>query len=118
MSTALQLGPLSESVDGKPIVIARTSTLGNTIHVAVNGTGLTIDRVTVEIVNNDSIAHLVTCEIGGGAQANRFLQSIPANAGRVTVLDRAPLRNSVVVTMFADTASVLAALGSYVRGTP
>ncbi len=118
MTAALQLQILSGSTDGAPICIARTSTLGNTIHTAVAGTGLTIDRVTAEVCNNDSISHLVTIEIGGGAQANRHTVTIPANVGRFTVLDRHPLRNSLVVTMFADTSSVLTVLGSALRGIP
>lgn len=118
MTAALQLLPLNGSTDGAPICISRTSTLGNTIHTAVAGTGLTIDRVTAEVCNNDSISHIVTVEIGGAGQSNRFPVSIPPNVGRFPVLDRHPLRNSVVVTMFADTSSVLVVLGSALRGIP
>lgn len=118
MSAALQLQILNGSTDGAPICITRTSTLGNTIHTAVAGTGLTIDRVLVEAVNNDSISHQVTVEIGGAAQANRHVVNIPPFVGRYTVLDRHPLRNSLVVTMFADTSSVIGILGSALRGIP
>lgn len=118
MTATLEMRILSGSTDGAPICIARTATLGTTIHQAVAGTGLTIDRVTAEVCNNDSISHLLTVEIGGAAQANRFNVTIPANVGRFTVLDRHPLRNSLMVTMFADTSSVLTVLGSALRGIP
>lgn len=118
MTAALQLQILNGSTDGAPICITRTSTLGNTLHTAVAGTGLTIDRITVEVCNSDSISHQVTLEIGGGAQANRHVINIPPFVGRFPVLDRHPLRNSLVVTMFADTSSVMTVLGSALRGIP
>lgn len=118
MTAALQLQILNGSTDGEPICITRTSTLGNTIHTAVAGTGLTIDRVLVEAVNNDSIAHQITVEVGGAAQGRRHIISIPPLIGRFTVLDRHPLRNSLVVTIFADLSSVINILGSALRGIP
>lgn len=117
MTLALQKTFLSGQTDGSPILITDTSALGQTLHQAVAGTGLTQDRIIVSAVNLDSITHRFTAEIGGNGISYQVPMDIPPNVGPIEVFV-GHVRNGIDITGFADASSVINVFGTVVTGTP
>lgn len=104
MSTIVRV-PLSAAPDGQPICIAKVATLGNAVHSAAGGS--TLDYITLRACNNATTQQLLTMEKGGTADGKVTKVNIPAQVGWVTVLDRALIGSSLVLTAFAASSSVI-----------
>lgn len=107
MAQSATLGLLSGSTQGKQIKVVATSSTGTTIHTAVAGTS-SIDRIWLFAVNSSAVPVKLTLEWGQTtAPDGNIEQYIQPEGGYVLLTDGTPLQNSLVVTAFADTASVI-----------
>ena len=100
-------GLLSGSTDGKPIVVAATSTPGTTVHAAgADG----YDAVWLWASNLSAGAIVLTMEWGNSA--NQWLVSVPAQS-IAEVSTGLPIQNSLTIAAFAGTTNVIT-LNGYV----
>jgi hypothetical protein len=104
---------LTGSTNGLPIKVHATATVGTTIHTAVAGTN-DFDFVTLWAHNNNTsgTTRTLTLEFGGVSTDDNIFIPIPAKVGPILVLDRFPLRNSLVIGAFADVADEVFITGS------
>ena len=76
---------LSGSTDGRPILVAATSSAGTTIHTG-SGTATTYDEIWLYAMNSDSTDRKLTLEWGGTTAPNDLIEiTIGAEAGLVLV---------------------------------
>lgn len=102
---------LSGGVNGKPIKVVATATLGTTIHIAVAGTA-SLDEIWLWAFNSDTKDNLLTIEFGGAtAPDQNIVVNIPFKSGLVLVVPGLLLQNALVVTAFAATANVVTLSG-------
>lgn len=112
MATAVKR-KLSGGVDGKPIKVACTATLGTPIHVAVAGTTAgTFDEIWLWAYNSKSSAVVLTIEFGGAdVPDHNIVLTLASKVGLVPILPGLILQNSLIVRAFADTADVVTLSG-------
>jgi hypothetical protein len=111
---------LSGSTDGKPILIAATATPGTLIHTAIASTTVW-DHIYASANNLSAVDVAITIEFGGTTDPDHLLAKglvIPANAHDFPLINGKPLKNSLVVRIFAGTANVLTVAGRVNRYTP
>ena len=102
---------LSESVDGKPILITKTSTSGDLIHTAVAGTvDGTYDEIWLWAFGIGDASVVLTIEFGD-TSGPPIIVVIPAQSGMVPVVPGNILQNAATVTAFASDADVVAIIG-------
>lgn len=114
----------SGSVQGKPIKVVQTSTLGTTIHAT--GIGLytsVFDAIYLQAYNGHTSDVVLTIEFGGATVPDQNLvQTIPFKQGLWMVIDGQPLAGSgaaaLTITAFAATANVITIWGYVLRTTP
>ncbi len=98
---------LSGSTNGKQIKVVATATLGTTIHTAVTGT-TDWDEIWLYAVNSSTSAVKLTIEWGEATAPDGNIEiTIAAESGYTLVVPGLLLQNSLVVTAFAGTASVI-----------
>ena len=98
---------LSGSTNGKGIKVVQTATLGTTIHTAVTGT-TNMDEIWLYAVNSDTTPRKITVEWGGATSPDCLIEyTVPAEDGLYLVSPGLLLNNSLVVTAFCETASVV-----------
>lgn len=98
---------LSGSINGKAIKVVATATTGTTIHTCPSGT-TSVDEIWLYAVNSSSTAVKLTIKWGQTTAPDGNIElTIPAEAGLVLVVPGLLLQNSLVITAFADTASVI-----------
>jgi hypothetical protein len=103
---------LSESVDGKTVLIAATSSPGTSIHTAVDGqVDGSYDEVWLWAQNNHTDNVVLTIEFGGVDAKDNIIVTIPFKSGLVPVLPGLPLQNELVVKAFAATTNVISIIG-------
>lgn len=97
---------LSESTNGRPILVVQTATPGTLIHTA-HATAQ--DEVWLYAVNSDATDRKLTIEYGGVTAPNDLIElTIPAESGLVCVVPgSSPLTGSVAVRAFCATANVV-----------
>jgi len=106
---------LSASTNGRPIAVAATASAGTTIHTAVSGT-TDYDYVTLWASNIDTATRTLTLEWGGTGTSDQLGPvSLAANRGLVLVADRLPLRNSLVIKAYSDSANKVNIVGMVQR---
>ena len=98
---------LSASTDGKPVKVVATSSTGTTIHTATSGT-TNFDEIWLYAVNTSANPVKLTLEWGTTTAADgNCEQTIQPEAGLVQLVPGMLLQNGLLVTAFADTASVI-----------
>ncbi len=113
MAQTATYGILSGSTNGKQIKVVATSSTGTTIHTAVSGTS-SFDRIYLYAVNSSTSPVKLTLEWGTvTAPDGNIEQTIQAESGYVQLTNGLPLQNGLLVTAFADTASVIL-IGGYI----
>ena len=102
--------PLSNSTNGKGIIVTKTSTPGTSVHTAVSGTS-SFDEIWLYAYNNSVSATKLTIEFGSFLEQDNIELSIPGESGLVLVLPGLFLHDSLVVTAFAPVANVISIHG-------
>lgn len=98
---------LSGSTNGKGILVTATSSTGTTIHTATSGTS-NLDEVWLYAVNSSANAVKLTFEWGETTAPNGNIEiTIPAESGLYLVVPGLLLQNSLVISAFAATGSVI-----------
>lgn len=98
---------LSGSTNGKQILVAATASPGTTIHTAVAGTSA-LDEIWIYAYNHSTAPVVLTLQWGGTTVPDNELKcTIPAQAGRIELIDGMLLQNGLIVTAFADTTNVI-----------
>ena len=117
MATAVKR-KLSGSTDGMGILVVQTSTQGDTIHTAIDGTtDGTYDEIWLYASNNYTGDVLLTIEFGNTAPENNIIITLPAKTGLTLVVAGLILQNSAVISAFASVASVITITGEVNRIT-
>lgn len=103
--------PLSESVNGRSVLIAATATAGTLVHTSQTGGG-SIDRVFIYAANNHTADVVLTIEFGGATSPNDLvIVTIPTKSGLSLVIPGLPLMSGLVVRAFAATTNVISLTG-------
>jgi len=103
---------LSNSTDGKGILVAATSTPGTAIHTAVSGTGDdNYDEIWLWACNTDSSDRKLTIEFGGTTTGLIDEVTIGAEQGYILVVPGLILQNAAAVAAFASVTNVVNLVG-------
>jgi len=99
---------LSGSTQGKQIkVTSTTSGAADTVHTAVAGT-TDLDEIWLYVYNADTVTRTLTLLWGGTTAPDNVIKTgVPAQSGRLLVVDGMLLQNGLVVKAYADAANVL-----------
>ena len=106
---------LSGSTHGSQVVIVATTTIGTTVHTAIDGT-TSFDEIYLYATNTDSVARNLTVEWGSATDLVLKTFPIPALSARIPIIRGELLRNTLLVTAFASEASKIL-IGGYVLRT-
>lgn len=105
---------LSGSTDGRPILVAATSSPGTTIHTA-SSTATVYDEVWLYSTNTDASAITLTVEFGGTTNPNdRIIYSIPSQSGLTILTPGLVLKGNatpLVIRAYAGTANKVSITG-------
>lgn len=97
---------LSESTDGRGILVAATGSPGTLIHTALSSQAANEwDEVTIRAVNKSATAIKLTVEWGGTNAADQVEITIPAESGFTEVIPGHVLQNGAELRAFAATAN-------------
>lgn len=102
--------PLSGSVNGRPILIKRTVSIGTLIHTSVSGTS-SFDEIWLYAHNNSVSPTKLTVEFGSNLEQDNIELTIPGESGLVLVLPGLFLQNELLVNAFAAQADVISIHG-------
>jgi hypothetical protein len=98
---------LSESTNGKGILVVQTATAGTTIHTAVAGTS-GMDEVWLYAVNSSAATVKLTIEWGEATAPNGNIEvSIIGESGLMLIVPGLLLQNGLMVKAFAGTTNVI-----------
>ncbi len=112
-------GILSESVDGRQILVSATGSTGTTLHSAIAGTGFNnLDEIYIYAANNDSTDTDLTIQWGGTGPAHSSTLSVPALSGFVLVVPGFVLQNGGVISAYASTSDKIVVNGYVNRIEP
>jgi len=101
---------LSGSTNGRNILISNSGS-PTTIHTAISGTS-DMDEIWLWAQNTHSADLLVTVRFGGTTDPNDFIETnVSPQYGNVLIVPGWILQNSLVVTAFAATASLVSING-------
>lgn len=102
--------PLSGSTNGTGIKVVATGTTGTTIHTAQSGTTI-VDVVSLEAYNSDTVTRRLTIEWSSttAPDSNQVFDIPPKST--VPIKMDGVIRNSLLITAFADAANVVAIQG-------
>lgn len=104
---------LSGSVNGRPIPITATGSVGNSIHTVSTSTS-SFDEIWLYATNNSANATNLTLEFGNTGSADQIQSSIPSRTGLYLIVPGIPLRgNSTppVVRAYAGTSGSISLSG-------
>ena len=105
---------LSGSTDGRPVLVAATSSAGTTIHTASSNASI-YHEIWLYAQNTDTTNRKLTVEFGGTTSPNDLIElTVPAEAGLTLVIPGIPIRGNatpLVVRAFAATANVVTISG-------
>jgi hypothetical protein len=114
MATTFTKKTLSNSTDGKAVLVAATATAGTLIHTG-STTVTTLDEVWIYAVNSSASSVKLTIEWGEATAPNGNIEvTVLPEAGLVTVVPGLLLKGNataLTVKAFAGTASVIAIHG-------
>ena len=98
---------LSESTNGKGILVNATSTAGDTIHTGVSGAS-DMDEVWIWAVNSSASNVKLTLEWGEATAPDGNIEfTVAAEAGLKCIIPGLLIQNSLVVKAFAGTTDVI-----------
>jgi len=100
----------SASINGKPIAVTATQTLGTLIHTATNST-TGFDEIWLYAVNSSPQSTKLTIEFGDTTNAENIELSVLGESGLVLVIPGLILNNSLNVRAFAGIASAINIVG-------
>lgn len=115
MSTFSKI-PLSESTNGKGVLVSSSSTPGTTIHTAVSGTS-SFDEIWIYAMNSSSATVTLDIEYGGTATEDLIELDVAGESGLTLVIPGLFLNNAQVVKAFASSANVVSIHGYVNRVT-
>ena len=92
---------LSESTNGRGILVATTTSPGTTIHNAVAGS-VDMDEVWIYAVNLDSSTRTLYLQWGGVSSEDIVNVNVDPSEGLRAIIPGFPLNNSVVVSAYAS----------------
>lgn len=99
---------LSGSTDGRPVLVAATSSPGTTIHTG-SSTAATLHEVWLYASNPSGVQRTVTIQWGGTTSPNDHITfALPAQSGLVVVAPGLILKGNatpLVIRAFADSAN-------------
>lgn len=101
--------PLSESVNGKGILVSASATPGTPIHTSASGSAF--DEVWIYSSNSSSADAGLTVEFGGTDAKDLVELNIPSQEGLILVIPGLFLSNSSEIKCFASTEDVLSIHG-------
>ena len=102
---------LSESVDGKGIVIASTTAQSGTdVHTATSNVG-DFDEVWIYAANSHTTSVTLTLEFGGTDSSQRITQPIDPAAGLFLVVPGFVIENGAVISAYTSSASKISIYG-------
>ena len=104
---------LSSSLNGKPIKVAATATLGTTIHTAVAGTTTGMfDEIWLWAYNGSTAPVTLTIEFGGVSVPDQnIVITLQPKSGLVPIVPGLILQNGLVVSAFAGSANLITISG-------
>jgi hypothetical protein len=103
--------PLSQSTDGKSVVVSLSSTPGNLVHTAVNTT-TGCDEVWLYAMNNTTYDSLLTIYWGGSANSDMIGKiNIQAYTGTTLISPGLILNNSSPIYTSAQYPSAISLIG-------
>lgn len=112
---------LSGSVNGKPIQVSATSSVGTTVHTTLTSTSI-IDEIWLYATNTDTVQVNLTIELGGTGTANEIKVGIPAASGLSILLAGAVLTGDgsvgSTISAYASTTNKINIIGYVNRMTP
>lgn len=98
---------LSESVNGKAILVAATSTPGTLLHTAVSGTA-DMDELWIYANNTSNSIVKLTLEWGEATSPNGHIElAVQAESGLVVMAPGLIIQNGLTVRAFAGTTNVI-----------
>ena len=98
---------LSASTNGRGILVTQTATLGTTIHTANADDTTNFDEIWLWAHNTSTSAVKLTIEWGGTGTGDLIEMTIPPESGLIPIVSGLVLQDSLVVTAFAGTGSVI-----------
>ncbi len=101
---------LSDSVNGRGVLISQTATAGNDIHTATGDAG-DFDEVWLWASNTSSSAVKLTIEFGGVTDANDLLVVTVAAESTELVIPGLIIAGGLDVAAFAGTTNVITVFG-------
>jgi hypothetical protein len=108
---------LSGSTDGRQIKVGATATPGTLIHTAQVSTA-DEDFIFLNAMNSSATSVKLTLEHGGVTAPDDLTEiTLPGEIGWIPVMQGHPLRNSLLLRAFADTANVILLNGYVVKKT-
>lgn len=95
--------PLSDSTNGKGILVSASATPGTSLHTSASGSAF--DEVWMYAVNTASADATLTVEYGSANTEDNIVLTIPSQGGLVLVIPGLYLENSQNVAAFADSSN-------------
>lgn len=113
--------PLSGSLQGRPIQIQTTGSLGTQIHTTTTSSTI-VDEIWLYATNIDTVSRNLTIEYGSTGSNDRIEVAIPAKSGLSLVTAGSILTGTGVsgslITAFASATSSINLIGYVNRITP
>jgi len=104
-------GFLSESTNGRNILVTATSSPGTLLHTCASGTDQ-IEAITIQANNKSGSTVTLTVQWGGTTDPDDAITiDVPSGRGPIVVCDRMRLNNSLSVRAYASTGSAVAIYG-------
>lgn len=97
--------PLSGATDFRGIKVTTTASAGDTIHTAQASATLP-DHLTLQIENTDTADRPYTLQWGGTTSPDDKITGVIPSGMCLTVTDKKPIRNALVVKCFSGTITV------------
>lgn len=96
---------LSESTNGKPILIIDSASPGQIIHRASQSINIEMPYIYALNSNAFGVA-TITLEWGGTEASNRISMHVDPRAGSILLSDGFPINNGTIIRAYSDTSNV------------
>lgn len=102
--------PLSNSTNGKSILVSASASVGTTLHTAVSSTEF-FDEIWIYAINTSASASKLTVEYGGTADKDDIELTISPENGLILIVPGLFLNNSQVISAFSSIPNTIAIHG-------